>query len=88
MSISEAHSTYQGLDLDSLERLVSTEILLASSRLVGNGLTDSVEAIIRLLIENTVPKLAFAVSEPAVRCQDSTFSASSSPPLGPRVRPP
>jgi hypothetical protein len=51
MSVSEAHSTYQGLDLDGLERLVSVEILLASSRLVGNGLTDSVEAIMRLLIE-------------------------------------
>jgi hypothetical protein len=28
-----------------------------------NGLTDSVEAIIRLLIEKTVLKLAFAVSD-------------------------
>jgi hypothetical protein len=27
MSISEAHSTYQGLDLDGLERLVSVEIV-------------------------------------------------------------
>jgi hypothetical protein len=53
MSVSEARSTYQGLDLDGLERLVSVEILLASSRLVGNGLTDSVEAIIRLLIEKS-----------------------------------
>jgi hypothetical protein len=65
MSVSEAHSTYQGLDLDGLERLISVEILVASFRLMGTGLTDSVEAIIRLLVEKTVLKLAFAVSEPA-----------------------
>lgn len=57
MSVSEAHSTYQGLDLDGLERLVSVEILLASSRLVGNGFTDSVEAIIRLLVEENSPEV-------------------------------
>ena len=68
MSVSEAHSTYQGLDLNGLERLVSVEKLLASSRLVENGLTNSVEAIIRLLIEKTVLKLAFAVSNPGLRC--------------------
>ena len=50
MSVSEVHLTYQGLDLDGLERLVSVEILLASSQLAESGLTDSVEAIIRLLI--------------------------------------
>ena len=49
MSVSEAHSTYQGLDLDGLERLVSVEtvsILSAggerSHRLCGshNKITD------------------------------------------------
>jgi hypothetical protein len=62
MSVSEAHSTYQGLDLYGLERLVSVEIV-SILWTGGDGLTDSVEAIIRLLIEKTVLKLVFAVSE-------------------------